>query len=187
MKCWGNVKCIQRISMAAVVLAFMLNFILTANAATTLRISFVKQEKTNWCWAATALMTGKCVYPSAVANQTQIVGYVKGSPVNEPATVDETANGTWYVTNEQIGFSGMRSSLSFSKIKDYINKSRPIQPLVNDGNSGHYYVIYGYNETSSGNYLYIVDPWDGYGKYVLYSNFLNGTWNDSRPWKYSVV
>ena len=169
-----------------------LNSTLFAHAITALHVNYIKQEKTQWCWVATSQMTGKYVYPSATATQTQIVIHVKGSDVNEPATVLETINATEFVTNDTRSSGGIYYPLSFSGVKQYINAGRPIQPLVHktysDGRqSGHYYVIYGYNEASAGDYLYIVDPWDGYGKYVSYNDFLNGTWSDDRPWISAVI
>lgn len=156
------------------------------HSITSVHIVFVKQEKTNWCWAATAQMTGKCVYPSSNVTQTQIVVHVKGEDVNKPANPNETADGTMYATNDTTSFSGELGAMSFRSVKNCINKGRPVQPLVNNGVTGHYYVIYGYNEASNGDYLYIADPWDGYGKYVSYLDFVNGTWSDTRPWLASV-
>lgn len=178
---------IKRIVTLMLVMIVMLSSTLPAHAITTLDVNYIKQEKTQWCWAASSQMTGKYVYPSATATQTQIVVHVKGSNINKPATVAETVNATMFVTNDTINFVGVYNPFSFATVKQYINAGLPIQPLVHktysDGTeSGHYYVIYGYNETSSGNYLYIVDPWDGYGKYVSYNDFLNGTWSDDRPW-----
>lgn len=183
---------IKRIVALMSVMILVLGSTLSANAVTTLGVNYIKQEKTQWCWAASSQMTGKYVYPSATATQTQIVTHVKGSNINEPATVDETVNATMFVTNDTINFSYAYNPFSFATVKNYINAGLPIQPLVHktysDGaQSGHYYVIYGYNETSAGNYLYIVDPWDGYGKYVSYHAFLNGTWSDDRPWISSVA
>lgn len=174
------------ITVCFVVLILFCNF-LEAKAVTTLQVPYYKQEKSNWCWAATSRMTGKYLYPASSVSQTQIVQHVKGSVVNRPATVYETVDATEYVTNDAINFAEVRAPLSFASVKTYINAGIPIQPLVNDGSSGHYYVIYGYNETSSGNYLYLVDPWDAYGKYVSYDDFLNGTWEEDRPWIESVA
>lgn len=152
------------------------------HSISALHIIFVKQEKTQWCWATTAQMTGKCVYPSSNVTQTQIVVHVKGEDINDAANPRETANGTMYATNDTTSFLGDLGAMSFRLVKNHIDKGRPIQPLVNNGVTGHYYVIYGYDEASNGDYLYIADPWDGYGKYVSYLDFLNGTWSDTRPW-----
>lgn len=169
-----------------VVLMLVLSSTLTAHAVTTLGVTYKKQEKTQWCWAATAQMTGKYMYPSSTRTQTQIVTNVKGSAVNDPATTSETATATKYATHNTINFAAVYSTFSFASVKSYIDAGIPLQPLVNDGSSGHYYVIYGYHESSSDNYLYLVDPWDGYGKYTSYSSFLNGTWTESRPWIQTV-
>jgi len=165
-----------------IVVVILLSNTIAAYAITTLSVPFIKQEKPNWCWAATAQMTGKYMYPSSTRTQTQIVTHVKGSAVDLGASTSETATATKYATHGTINFAAASPAFSFATVKSYINAGIPIQPLVNANNSGHYYVIRGYNETSSGNYLYITDPGDGYGKYVLYNDFLNGNWSDTRPW-----
>ena len=160
----------------------VLSSTLSAQAVTTLNIAYIKQQRSNWCWVATALMTGKYRYPSSTVHQAQIVTHVKGSVVNQPATITEVKDATEYVTNDTITFYKSYSYMTFADIQTRINGGKPIQPLVNDTYSGHYYVIYGYNSSSSGNYLYLVDPWDATGKYVSFSSFKNGTWTDDRPW-----
>ena len=164
----------------------LLSVSISVYAITTLSVPFYKQEKSNWCWAACARMVGKYYVPSSTKTQTQIVVEVKGSALNEAGTLGEIAQATSYVTNYGLTGDISFSTMSFNVVKSYINGNDPIQALVRGGGSGHYYVIYGYNVSSGTNYLYLINPGDGHGKYVSYSDFKAGNWTETRPWKYSV-
>lgn len=182
-------KCI---SITAIVVLLFVSIPTIHAVEKTLNVTPAQQEKTKWCWAATAQMTGKFVYPSSTATQTQIVIHVKGSNINSGATIYETANGTMYATNDTITFAAALAPFEFELVKEYIDANLPIQPLVHktysDGTkSGHYYVIRGYSKTTYSSYLYLIDPWDGSGKFVSYDNFLNGTWSETRPWVSSTA
>lgn len=169
--------------------ALSLNLFAIPSYAITLWVDFIQQEEYNWCWAATSLMTGEYMYPSSTATQSSIVYHVKGSIINDAATVAETAHATEYVTNDTIPFVDYYYAFSFNSVKGYINAGVPVQALVHDGGPmGHCYVVYGYYESETGQYLYIVDPWTGYGLYAPYQDFLEGAWsNDSRPWIATVA
>ena len=69
-------------------------------------------------------------------------------------------------------------------MKTSIDNGYPVIPLVNDGNSGHYYVIRGYDPDTEE--IAVNDPWDGSRKVVTWSNFDSGNWSESRPHKYTV-
>ena len=160
----------------------------TSHAATWLSVSYIQQENTLWCWAACAQIAGKYYNSSSTVSQTQIVIHVKGSNVNETGTISDEVDAATFATNYNTSFVGKYNAYSFSALKGFINSGWIVIPMVYKAstNSGHFYVIYGYNETSSGSYLYLVDPATGTGKYTSYSSFLNGTWTDSRPWTSTV-
>ncbi|MEE5991919.1 MAG: hypothetical protein V3G42_01615 [Oscillospiraceae bacterium] len=65
---------------------------------------FLTQEKSNWCWAACAWMSGKQAYPSSAATQTSIVMHVMGSDVNQAALPDEVVEGANFVTYQTCSY-----------------------------------------------------------------------------------
>jgi hypothetical protein len=56
-----------------------------------LSVPAIKQEQSNWCWAAVTEMIAD--FLGANATQTDIVKYVKGSVVNETGTVYDMQKG----------------------------------------------------------------------------------------------
>ena len=174
-------------------IALLLNLsIIPSFAITTLGVSLIQQEQSNWCWAASALMVGKYAYPSTTVTQSQIVYHVKGTVDNLPADLYESADAAMFVTNYNTGYTVHSSYFSFSTTKNYIDSGVPIMARVYrstpaQDSLGHFYVIYGYHESSTGQYLYIINPGDGYGYYVSYSDFLNGEWSENRLWVQSIA
>ena len=155
-------------------------------AMTELVVPRIQQVKSNWCWAAAAEMAGKYKYSSSTRTQSNIVAYIKGSSTNnDTGSIFETANATEYVTYNNYGLSATWFiRWDFSKVKTSIDNGYPVIPLVNDGNSGHYYVIRGYDSQTGE--IAVNDPWDGSRKVVTWSNFDSGNWSESRPHKYTV-
>jgi hypothetical protein len=51
-----------------------------------------------------------------------------------------------------------------------IDNGYPVIPLVNDGSSGHYYVIRGYD--ASTDRIAVNDPWDGTRYTCVWSEFI---------------
>lgn len=172
----------------SLVLAISILWALPAQAAMTeLVVTKIQQSKSNWCWAAAAEMAGKYKYSSSTRTQTDVVTKIKGSAtVNEPGSIYETANSTEYVTYDNYGLSATLPLFrwNFSKVKTSIDNGYPVIPLVNDGNTGHYYVIRGYDPDTEE--IAVNDPWDGSRKVVTWSNFDSGNWSESRPHKYTV-
>ena len=156
-------------------------------AMTELVVTKIQQSKSNWCWAAAAEMAGKYKYSSSTRTQSDVVAKIKGSAdVNEAGSIYETAESTEYVTYDNYGLSATLPFFrwNFTKVKTSINNGYPVIPLVNDGNTGHYYVIRGYDPVTDE--IAVNDPWDGSRKVVTWSNFDSGNWSDSRPHKYTV-
>ena len=157
-----------------------------ASSRTTLPVPIYQQEKTNWCWAAAARMAGVYKYWTTSVTQSEIVGFIKGSSnINEPGDIFETAESITYVTK------GLYSALTagqwpMSNIEHSIDNDYPVVPLVNDGNTGHYYVICGYNSSK----IVLNDPWTGTQKTCNWSDFAKGNtssgWSDNRPYVYTV-
>lgn len=146
------------------------------------------QQKSNWCWAAAALMAGEYKYSASTATQPKIVAHVKGnSTINETASIFETVDATEYVTNDTIELSTtLTSPWSFSQVKTSIEHGFPVIPLAVKGLvNGHFYVIIGCN--SSTNQIKLIDPLNGIAYTCNWSDFNNGTWSrDSRPHSFTV-
>lgn len=180
-KIWGGI---------AVLSAFMVCSSTVLAAFTELAVPLYKQQKSNWCWAAAAEMAGKFKYSSSTVTQADIVAKIKGnSTVNEAGSTSETAKSIEYVTG---GYYGASSTILFrwgwDKVKTSIDNNYPVVPLVNDGSSGHYYVIVGYNSTDAS--IAVNDPWDGQRYECTWADFDAGDtsngWKESRPHKYTV-
>lgn len=147
-------------------------------SAATLIISTVRQERSNWCWAACSEMVGKWKYGNR--SQTQIVTHIKGSAVNEPASSSETARAATYASNNNASFtSGGR--LSLNTVTSMINnRNNPLIAGCSGSGVGHMLVVHGV----SGNDFFICDPATGRSSWVNYSVFSNSY--GGRAWRESV-
>lgn len=149
-----------------------------ADSPTTISVTVYQQENTNWCWAACAKMVGK-YYSGTAISQSNIVKYIKGVVVNEMATVTQTKNAATYASSGWKTFSIMSSgSVSFSTIQTKINAGKLMISAcgVYSGGTrigGHMMVLNGWN-SGNANYVYFVNPQDGYSYARTYSAFING-------------
>lgn len=158
--------------------------VLTASqSATPLSVPIYKQEKSLWCWAASARMAGIYKYWSTDVTQTEIVTHVKGSAVNETGSALEVTMTLSYVTNGVYPGLWSSSPFSFSQVQTSIDNDYPVIPLVYKKSSGHFYVICGYNQPKS--QIILNDPWNGARYTCSWSDFCNGNtsggWIDNRP------
>lgn len=143
-----------------------------------LSITAYSQEQTNWCWATTDQMIIK--YLGGSATQTQIVTFVKGSPVNEPATDTESQTGLahWNVSSTCITYGSVPS---FGTVISQIQSNKPIDAGIYwTSGGGHYLLIRGYYEWTEQNKqdVYYIDPYDASYNYMNYDTFKsNSTFN----------
>lgn len=145
-----------------------------------------KQEKTNWCWAASARMVGHFITKSA-KTQSSIVQNVKGSVVNEAASDAETKKAVQYA----VGSKYKVSTNNIVPIATFINyiysRQHPavIKVVWNSGGA-HAVVIAGVN--SNNNTLYVVDPWASVtNRWMNFNSMCNGTTFGSGTGKYTKV
>ena len=158
---------------------------ITASSYTTYSLNYpnVAQQQTQWCWAACSLMSGKYVYPSSTKTQSQIVQYIKGSVVNQPGSLTETASAARFVTNNTRTYHG--AMFTFPKewfISQVVNNKVPILGTeCTSANVGHMVsfkkvVIY---DTGSSTITF-VNPATGSTQAVSLYNLMNGfTYNGS--------
>lgn len=141
-----------------------------APSAKTLSVTRYQQEKTNWCWAASAKMLGK--YFGKTKTQSQICQYVKGNTNNVGASNREITKAMEYATGKNSSITG---NLTFTEIKSFIgDKGKPIgMSMAWNSGGGHVLVMKGYTSNQS---VVLVDPAQGCtgGTYPLYK-LINGT------------
>lgn len=150
----------------------------------TMSLNVAIQEKTNWCWAASAWMIGKKATNNSTRTQTNLVVYVKGSNVNQGGTLSESALAAKYMTSNSYSFATRTTPFTHSQIRTHIVALKPIYASAGYYNSsgvrvgGHAVVIYGYNYPDKiVEYIYYMDPWDGRSYYTTYNAFKNGSFN----------
>ena len=160
--------------------------LISSALAAELNVPLYGQEKSNWCWVASSRMVaGYKGYTSKT--QTQICTYVKGGAVNNTGSIAEVADAIFYASNGNLHIStATAAQFPLANIKGAINKYNPVVALVNDGKSGHFYVIRGYN----GNELLLNDPLplnSGMKTLCTYDEFVKGSWSREtrRPYAYA--
>lgn len=133
----------------------------------------IRQEKSNWCWAACS----KSVlgYYGKSVSQSDIVIYIYGSPVNESGTYYDMQS---VLSNYKV-YSRIDSGpggLSFYTIRSEIDDRRPMIT----GKYGHAYVVRGYLDISGDfQYMYALDPYYGTYMTAIYDeyNYQGGLYN----------
>ena len=133
-------------------------------------MAYIKQETTNWCWAASTQMI--MYYAGTYVQQCYEANWVHLGSDGATCCYDPYKNSTSYcnkgATDSQMyynfyhwGFynSIYNSYLSYSSVQSEINNNRPFNiHWVWKSGGGHAVVVRGYD---SGQNLYINDPWYG--------------------------
>jgi len=165
----------KRIFMLTTIFVIICSLSLTVFAAPSayqVSVPRVKQEKTNWCWAACSVSCISYAKGSA-PSQTSFVTTVKGSAVNEPATLGEIVYGLGkYGTSCTSSYSYV--SFSTLKAEMYQYDSPFIVGWSWSSGGGHALVLYGYTDYTNP-YVRYLDPWDGSFNYVSYNYFKGGS------------
>lgn len=147
-----------------------------------LNVTKYSQEKSNWCWAASAQMLGK-YYTGSKIDQSNIVYHVKGSTtVNETAYDDETRSAISYAVGSSylVTRSGVKSYASLENA--IYNKSKPFAiKVVWSGGGAHILVVSGVNGFTS-DLFHLINPsasrpnaWYSYNALVNGATFPNDT------------
>lgn len=142
------------------------------------------QEQSNWCWVACAKMIGN--YHGRYYTQSSICSHVKGSVVNQTASLSEVSSAIRYTSNKVVSQVGTASLQAFIT---NIQMSRPaVLRMAWDSGGGHVYVVSGAQEQSGAALasLYLIDPIAGRSSgYFNYSKLLNGVTLASGTGKYT--
>lgn len=148
-----------------------------------MNITKYQQEKSNWCWAATAKMIASFLGYQSIT-QSGIVGYIKGSTVNETASQGEIRSAIQYAINSQFAVR-TEGVLFHIKIQEYISNRRPLGLGVSNGSGmGHVVVVSGYGSGT----VTIIDPAANVAtKSYTYNSLVNGVTSQYGSAKYTTT
>lgn len=137
----------------------------------SVEIAAVKQEKTNWCWAACA--SSILNYYGKKVSQTDFVKKVKGNVVDEGATDSAVQSGL-----ENWGVNGklLADYILYSTVCSQITSDKPIYAGWSwTSGGGHAVVICGFtNTTTNPNKITYMDPLDGKRHTMTFASFKGG-------------
>lgn len=142
--------------------------------ASTLNVTRYQQEKSNWCWAATARMIGKYVANTSLS-QTQIVTYVKGSAVNSGGSDSEVNKAITIATGNRAHTTYTPTIFAYSEFSKRIGSGRPVG-IKMSWNSGGAHALAVSGALDSSQNIRIVDPAVGCSSLIWrsYSGLVNG-------------
>lgn len=153
-----NIK-MTKILAAIVSLFIFMSLSMSSFAVTkTLSLYFERQQKSNWCWAATS----QCIIDKIAGRrptQTQIVTNIWGSDVNYTVSPDRDMQSlsAWGVGSYR---TSPYAPIGFAVVKWDIDASKPLKATISwTSGGGHDYVINGYYENGTDQQIYYLDPW----------------------------
>lgn len=133
-----------------------------------------QQQKSNWCWAASAVMVGTYNAGTSVT-QNQVVTHVKNGLVNQTATTAESIEALKYASGGKKTGTGINPP-SFNALVSKMDENKPLQVVTQrtDTGTGHMVVGAGYNTNEKT--IRIIDPYGTRAtKYFNYQGLLDGT------------
>lgn len=145
------------------------------------------QEKSNWCWVASA-RNAVSLRKTVTASQSAGVTYGWGNTNNSPGTTTDIQNVAFYFSNYSYSYSYQNYSLPFSSVVSCIAGGRPVIAGTGLGNaqgvrvSGHVVCIY-YVDESTAKIRY-KDPNGSLGVTLIEQSF-NVFDNGTRPAPYT--
>jgi hypothetical protein len=152
-----------------------------------------KQQHDKWCWAAVSVSLERYFVPTSTLTQGQMATEVLGipgcsgnpGPCNQPAKLQDaldvvrqrTASGPRPLT-----FPAPRGRLTFRELGQELDGSLPVCVRIGwEGGGGHFLVLSGYQQLSSGDQLVdVADPF--YGDGTIDYNELAFAYVDSGQW-----
>ena len=118
--------------------------------------SFVKQQMSNWCWAA-SVRNFSDVFIEPTVSQQQIVGEIKSSStLNERGTIEEVSNALEFIFGEVNIESSDSGAIGENKLTNLLDQGIPV--II--GKQGHCILVYDYEVDASENMtiLHAFDP-----------------------------
>lgn len=151
--------------------------------AKTLNVPWIKQEQTQWCWAACADMVLH-YYGNATVRQCDLANWLFGltaccqapgtSLCNRPCQIADVCRvyNAW-----SIRCYSASGTVSFGALQFEIDNDRPVESgIAWNGGGGHVVIVRGWYDNSR---VYVNDPWYGHGV-ISYNDLVTayglGTW-----------
>lgn len=180
----------SRIATTLSAVALMASGLIAATAGTAQAegaydpITMLKQEKTQWCWAASGLTIAK--YHGYGSTQADFC--TRSQPYygcdNKPATLDDMARG-WSSLGMGHPGSGLNSAATFNQVYTDVKASHPIGARIGwTSGGGHMNVVYGFD--TSNNTIAVADPWPDTTTYTWW-NYNDYVSNSSSKWTHSRI
>jgi hypothetical protein len=164
-----------------------------------LPVDRIRQDQTNWCWAAAAQMVSD-FYDNSEVKQCRLANRHfrlrsccnsrgsnlntcnKGIDVEDVATVYERLN---------IGSQFTDGQVTLDALKSEINERRPVEVAFqwNGSNGGgHVVIVKGFDENPEGDYLIVNDPLDQYQRaLVSYDSLQNAYGLGQWSWTWAAI
>lgn len=160
-------------------------FVQPVYATTTYSIGNYKkfpQERSNWCWAASAQCSGYYLNPVPLT-QTGAVLSVKGRVVDEGGSVFEIAEAANYFTMNKYNYIGYQQTFPFAlfssqMIRKHIPIVGSIGTTINSGHATPVHMVYIANDKSK--LIGYYDPADNKSYQCYYDAFCDGSYNNRR-------
>lgn len=143
--------------------------------STEILISRQGQQKSEWCWAACAVMIGT-YHTNIHITQKQVVEYIKGYDINEGAYPWEVVDAINYASDFGKSAYQINRPLEFNEIVSTLDSNKPfcISMKWFTVNYSHTVVAAGYNLDE--NTIFIIDPAENAeNTYYDYTSLKNGT------------
>lgn len=117
----------------------------------------VKQQMSNWCWAATT--SAVLQHYGFNVTQQQVVSYIKGGLVNQTGTESEMVNAAKHFG---LYANAYYTIPSYSSVQSEIGNGNPLLSLISwTQGGGHAEVLDGCYSNGGRNYVQVMDPWYG--------------------------
>ncbi|BFV55074.1 papain-like cysteine protease family protein [Kitasatospora sp. CMC57] len=147
-------------------------------------IAMYKQEKSQWCWAASGLTIAK--FQGYGSTQTDFCD--RAHPYygcnNQPATLDDMARG-WNSLGMTHPGSGLSSAATFNQVYTDVKAARPVAARIGwTSGGGHMNVVYGFDTSNST--IAVADPWPDTATYTWW-NYNDYVSNSSFKWTHSRI
>jgi hypothetical protein len=134
-----------------------------------LNVPRIRQEQTEWCWAAAADMVLD-FYGQPVVTQCDLANNLfpgqnccanpGGAACNQGVEVRDIRR--LYILRN-LTATRISRSVSFRRLRNEIDAGRPIEvAFFWSGGGGHVAIVRGYREDNQGRFLYVNDPLDQY-------------------------
>lgn len=125
---------------------------------TELIVNEEKQRKTNWCWAASAVMVGT-YNTNSTRTQEDIVKEIMGSSDKNNTATDPQARDALNFASQNTKSGQIKNSFSYTDAVTQIDNNHPFMMHINwlEG-GGHMVVCAGYKKENNIEYAQIVDP-----------------------------